>query len=959
MKIPADQWPTVSRLLDEALDLDAGQRPAWLDALAQREPAVSALVQQLLAAHADRETADVLAAVPRLHLTAPLAAAAAQAASALAAGDRVGPYRLLRELGAGGMAQVWLARRDDGAFVREVALKIPQLSRLRRDLARRFAQERDILARLEHPHIARFYDAGVAADGLPYLAMEYVDGQPITTWCERQRLNLAQRIALFRQVLDAVQFAHGSLVIHRDLKPSNILVTADGQVRLLDFGIARLLADSEGDNSDSALTQLGGRALTPDYASPEQIRGEPLTIASDQYALGVLLYELLAGQRPYKLVLQSVAQLEQAIVAAEVLPPSRRVVEAAATASGLTTKQLARQLAGDLDAIVLKALARVPAERYATLAALADDLDRQRDGLAVLAQPPSRPYRLRKFVARHRLPVAAASVSVLALFSGASVALWQAHVAREQADVAQRESRALSIVGNFMLEAFAKIAADPKVAQGEGRAAMAQALQTALKRQEDRHGTDPKGLAAMYGHGASLFNYLQQNNDALQAANKELDYLKLANERPVTIAVAHRQIALAHYRGRNPTAAFAQLDAAMAVLGADRSAEARRTRADVLRLKARLHIDGQQLRQSEQALTAARAELESDFAGSERAYGSVLIELARARSTLGDDADAQQLLARVRELYQRHPQRESEWGGWELVSGLVALNQGRYADAIAAGRRASDLYGKEFGTTGPNAATVELFTVMAQRMHGDYVDAETAVLRIQQVLGAERDFDQSFLSVRARVTLAEIYHHWGRLERAESVLASVSPELLTRHQFALRASMVHSQLLAERGRHTEALAILTAATAANPAAIGEAIRLQRQVALIEATIRLRQGDLDGALQGAVAATPNTKSDALRGIDPAWLAAADLRAEIALAAGRREEALRHYESTLGEDAESRRGPLAAGRARLAYGRALHAAGRQDDARIQWRRAAELLAQQHAESPLRATVLALAR
>jgi eukaryotic-like serine/threonine-protein kinase len=189
MKIPADQWPTVSRLLDEALDLDAGQRPAWLDALAQREPAVSALVQQLLAAHADRETADVLAAVPRLHLTAPLAAAAAQAASALAAGDRVGPYRLLRELGAGGMAQVWLARRDDGAFVREVALKIPQLSRLRRDLAQRFAQERDILARLEHPHIARFYDAGVAADGLPYLAMEYVDGQPITTWCDRQRLN--------------------------------------------------------------------------------------------------------------------------------------------------------------------------------------------------------------------------------------------------------------------------------------------------------------------------------------------------------------------------------------------------------------------------------------------------------------------------------------------------------------------------------------------------------------------------------------------------------------------------------------------------------------------------------------------------------------------------------------------------------------------------------------------------
>ena len=957
MKIPADQWPTVSRLLDEALDLDAGARPAWLDALARREPAVSALVQRLLAAHADRETADVLATGPHLNLTAPMAAAAAHA---LAVSDRVGPYRLLRELGAGGMAQVWLARRDDGAFVREVALKIPQLSRLRRDLALRFAQERDILARLEHPHIARFYDAGVAADGLPYLAMEYVDGQPITTWCDRQRLPLSQRIALFRQVLDAVQFAHGSLVIHRDLKPSNILVTADGQVRLLDFGIARLLADSEGDSSDSALTQLGGRALTPDYASPEQIRGDALTIASDQYALGVLLYELLAGQRPYTLALQSVAQLEQAIVAAEVLPPSRRVVEAAAVARSLTPTQLARQLSGDLDAIVLKALARTPADRYATLAALADDLDRQRDGLPVRAKPPSRGYRLRKFIGRNRLPVTAASAAVLALVAGASVALWQAHVAREQADVAQRESRALSIVGNFMLEAFSKIASDPQVAQGEGRAAMAQALQTALKRQEDLHSTDPKGLAAMYGHGASLFNYLQHNSDALHAANKELDYLKLANERPVAIAVAHRQIALAHYRGRNPTAAFAQLDAALAVLGADRAADARRTRADVLRLKARLHIDGQQLRQSEQALTAARAELEHDHAGSERAYGSVLVELARARSTLGDDADAERLLARVRELYQRHPQRESEWGGLELVDGLVALNQGRYADAVAAGRRASDLFGKEFGATGPNAATVELFTVMAQRMQGDYADAEAAVLRILQVLGAERDFDHSFLSVRSRVTLAEVYLDWGRLERAESMLDSISAELLTRHQFTLRASMVRAQLLSGRGRHTEALAVLAAGAAASPAAMSEAIRMQRQVALVDARIRLRQGDLEGARQKVAAATPNAMPGAAQpAVDPAWLAAADLRAEIALAVSAHDEALRHYESTLGEEAESRRGPLAAGKARLAYGRALSAAGRQDDARAQWRRAAELLAQQHAESPLRATVLTLAR
>jgi serine/threonine-protein kinase len=196
------------------------------------------------------------------------------------------------------MAEVWLAERADGAFKREVALKLPMLSRLRKDLASRFARERDILAGLEHPNIARMYEAGVSGEGLPYLAMEYVHGEPLTTWCDRHQLGIRERLKLFLQVLDAVQYAHGHQVIHRDIKPSNILVTDSGQVRLLDFGVAKLLARED---EQTELTQLYGRALTPEYASPELVRGDGIEQASDVYSLGVVLYELLCGSRPYRL----------------------------------------------------------------------------------------------------------------------------------------------------------------------------------------------------------------------------------------------------------------------------------------------------------------------------------------------------------------------------------------------------------------------------------------------------------------------------------------------------------------------------------------------------------------------------------------------------------------------------------------------------------------------------------
>jgi serine/threonine protein kinase len=338
---------------------------------------------------------------------------AAAASTGLQSGARVGPYELIQLLGAGGMAEVWLARRADGVFKRDVALKLPLLTRVRLDLKQRFARERDILAGLEHPHIARLYDAGVDTQGLPYLSMEYVQGEQLTDWCDAQRLDIRERLRLFLQVLEAVQYAHDRHVIHRDLKPSNILVTQTGQARLLDFGVATLLAGAEG-TDQIPLTQVYGHALTPAYSSPELVRGDQVDAKSDIYSLGVVLFEILTGARPYRLNAgASRGMIEHAIATAEVHKPSTQIMEEAWIARACTHEQLARQLRGDLDLIALKALAKDSQARYAGAGAFADDLQRYLDGKPILAQPPSLPYRLGKFLRRNRDLASVTAVAAL------------------------------------------------------------------------------------------------------------------------------------------------------------------------------------------------------------------------------------------------------------------------------------------------------------------------------------------------------------------------------------------------------------------------------------------------------------------------------------------------------------------------------------------------------------------
>ncbi len=404
--LDADDWATANRLLDEALALPAAERAAWLAALPDEHVHLRERLARLLA-HAAGDG-------PQLDELPPLGRK-----ENAAVGQVIGSYRLLRRIAAGGMAVVWLAERQDGLIQRPVALKLPYPSTVNPAFAERLARERDVLAGLNHPGIARLYDAGVTEDGQPYLALELVEGVTVDEFCRTRARSVSERLALFLQIAEAVAYAHGKLVVHRDLKPSNVLVTSDGTAKLLDFGIAKLLEGAEA--FDVTLTR-DGRALTPSVAAPEQILGGPITVATDVYALGVLLCELLTGALPYVRSRGTAAELETAILET----PPRRPSDVADDAA------LSKALRGDLDTIVATALKKLPEERYPTVHAMIEDVRRHQLGRPLSAAPDSLWYRARKFLGRHRLPVAGAAVATVLVLTGAVTAAWQAAVALQE-----------------------------------------------------------------------------------------------------------------------------------------------------------------------------------------------------------------------------------------------------------------------------------------------------------------------------------------------------------------------------------------------------------------------------------------------------------------------------------------------------------------------------------------------
>jgi eukaryotic-like serine/threonine-protein kinase len=455
-----DRWQLVSAHLDRALEMAADERGAWLESLRANDPGLAAEVEGLLEEQAllNREgflQEDVL--------TPPT--------SSSLVGQTIGAYTLISAIGQGGMGSVWLAGRSDGRFDGQVAVKLLNVSLVGRAGEARFAREGNILARLTHPNIARLVDAGVSPIGQPYLVLEFVPGAPIDRSCDERGLNIEQRLHLFLDVLSAVAHAHANLIVHRDLKPSNVLVAEDGQVKLLDFGIAKLLEAEGGSGEVTALTRDGGRALTPEYAAPEQLTGGAITTATDVYALGILLHVLLAGRHPAEGFLGSPADLMKAIVETE--PPRLSDSVEAERATGQETARdrarmrstspdvLRRVFRGDLDTIIAKALKKDPVQRYASVTAFADDVRRFLAHEPIQARPDTFAYRAARFARRHRVGVAAAA-SGAALLAGL-IGFYTVRLATER-DRALREAQKSARVTDLLSGLLT--AADPFKSHG-------------------------------------------------------------------------------------------------------------------------------------------------------------------------------------------------------------------------------------------------------------------------------------------------------------------------------------------------------------------------------------------------------------------------------------------------------------------------------------------------------------
>jgi len=441
-----ERWREVSPLLDHALSLPQDEREGWLESLRADNPELADLLVELLAHHRAADEQGFLESPP-----------APASPDAGLSGQTVGPYTLISPLGQGGMGSVWLAERSDGRFERRVAIKLLHLSLASGGAAERFKREGAIVGSLRHPHIAELIDAGVTVAGQPFLVLEHVEGSPIDEHCDARRLGVEARLGLFLDVLDAMAEAHAHLIVHRDIKPSNVLVTADGVVKLLDFGIAKLLAGHGSLGDATALTLEGGGALTPLFAAPEQVTAGAITTATDVYALGGLLYLLLSGQPPAGSGQHSTAELVTAIVETE---PRRLsdVVRAGdpevAARRGTSPDKLARQLRGELETIVGVALKKSPAERYGSVAAFADDLRRYLQHRPIRVRPDSIRYRAAKFVRRNRTAVALAALTLVAVAAGVVGTMMQARTARRQRDFAVRQlarAERLNSLNQFLL----------------------------------------------------------------------------------------------------------------------------------------------------------------------------------------------------------------------------------------------------------------------------------------------------------------------------------------------------------------------------------------------------------------------------------------------------------------------------------------------------------------------------
>jgi len=534
-----ERWQRIENIFQSAVDCAPGQRSDFLNSACGDDAELRHEVESLLALNEDSGFTDSSALEEGI-------SSLERRSGRMKEERRIGAYRVLREIGRGGMGSVYLAARADDEFQKLVAIKIIRRGLDTDDIIERFRSERQILATLDHPNITRLLDGGTTGDGLPYFVMEYIEGEPINLYCDRHSLTVTERLKLFQGVCAAVRYAHQNLVVHRDIKPGNVLVTKEGVPRLLDFGIAKLLVPAAALDQQTAATV---RLLTPEYASPEQVRSGTITTASDVYSLGVLLYALLTGRSPYRQTMSSPAEIERSICQEEPERPSVSVMRRGAEREeeGRAAKEaekLRRRLQGDLDNIVLKALRKEPHRRYTSVEQFSEDISRHLGNLPVMARPDTSRYRITKFIQRNKAGVAAAALVSMIVIAGIAAVLWQAHVARLEQAKATR-------INAFLQEMIGYSAANGSSANRKGRdATVADMLDDAVQRVETELKDQPEVRAEMLGTIGGTYMSLAKYDASVRYLQEAYDLdLKLYGPHArQTAAVMHPLADLAYLK---------------------------------------------------------------------------------------------------------------------------------------------------------------------------------------------------------------------------------------------------------------------------------------------------------------------------------------------------------------------------------------------------------------------------
>lgn len=818
MEMTPGRWQEVRRRFEQALEQPVGARQGWVAALAGLDPDLAAEVRSLLAAlETEPDRFERPAAVPLGDLLD------LGAGPALRVGDHVGPYRIVAEVGQGGMGVVYEAQRDDDQYRKRVAVKTIARGRDSELILRRFRHERQILARLEHRNIAILLDGGVSDTGLPFLVMEFVEGEPIDRFAELNRLGLRERLQLFRQVCGAVQHAHGNLVIHRDLKPANMLVTADGTVKLLDFGIAKLL-DDKSSPDDAGMTQAGGAPLTAAYASPEQVAGAAVATATDVFSLGVVLYQLLTGSHPFNQDRPGSDEVRRRIREETPGPPSAAVRDREIPA-GLPapSSRLSRLLEGDLDSIVLMALRKEPGRRYTSVEQLSEDLRRFLEGEPVLARPDSLAYRAEKFVRRNRAAVMAGGVGILALVAGLGATAWQARVAGLERDRAE----------------IAAAAADRQRARAE---AVNRFLQNMLG------AADPSWYSSTDHPGPET-----SIGEVFQAAGKRAE-VELADE-PEVLADALRTLGRANQALRRGDLATAQLERARELHLAAFGPASREVAIDDHEL-GMAELQRGDLSAAERRFRSALAVFREAGDSTSDEYGRTIADLGLALATSGRPAEAEPLV-RVAAAHRWAHDSTSVANAILLGNlGLVLSQQGKfeeaepaYREALAAFARVPDREYFEKGYTLGNLAidlllrgrtTEALPLVEAQIAHferllsRDHPTVGYGYVNLARVLQAMSEPGRALVAARHAESLFRAAVPAGHpdLARTDAILGlihwdlgnPIEAERRLRSALAIRrqrlapesphtadAAAALGRVLAQRGRLAEAESLLVAA----------------------------------------------------------------------------------------------------------------------------------------------------